>query len=71
VPWLERTQFVSYLATLKDKEIRSSYKLLPRKEGATDTNDINLVRILAVVEAVFRDTYALYSDTSPERKIIQ
>jgi hypothetical protein len=43
VPWLERTQFVSYLATLKDKEIRGSYKLPPRKEGAADAEDINLV----------------------------
>jgi hypothetical protein len=69
VPWLKRTQFVLYLATLKDKEIRSSYKLPPKKEGAADTNNINLVRILAVVEAVFRDVYALYSNTSPEQKI--
>jgi hypothetical protein len=60
-----------YLATLKDKEIRSSYKLLPRKEGAADTNNINLVQILIVVEAVFRDMYALYSNTSPKQKITQ
>ncbi|KFZ15841.1 hypothetical protein V501_02521, partial [Pseudogymnoascus sp. VKM F-4519 (FW-2642)] len=44
VPWPERVEFPSHTATLKDEEIWSSYKLLPKKEvdggaeGATDPN---------------------------------
>jgi hypothetical protein len=69
VPWLERTQFASYLALLKDEEIRTSYELPPkqRREDAADTTeDADLVRILAAAEALFRDVYALCSDMSLE-----
>jgi len=61
------------LTILKDKEIWSSYKLPPRKElngGNKNTEDPNLVRVLVIAEAVLRDAYRLYSNTSPDRKII-
>jgi hypothetical protein len=60
------------LTILKDEEIWSSYKLLPKKEldaGSENTKDPNLVRILVIAEAVLRDAYQLYSDTSPDRKM--
>ncbi|KFZ22997.1 hypothetical protein V502_02522, partial [Pseudogymnoascus sp. VKM F-4520 (FW-2644)] len=59
---------------LKDEEIWSSYKLLPKKEvdrGAEGATDPNLVRILAAAEAMLRDAYKLCSDTSPDRKMTQ
>jgi hypothetical protein len=71
VPWLERTQFASYLAMLKDEEIRSSYELPPKKREDADATDADLARIIAAAEAVFRDAYALCSDTSPKRKMTQ
>jgi hypothetical protein len=71
VPWLERTQFASYLALLKDEEIRSSYALLRKKREDADAEDVDLVRIIAAAEALFRDVYALCSDTSPDRKMTQ
>jgi hypothetical protein len=71
VPWLERTAFPSHLARLKDEEIKSSYKLPPRKEVDADAKDADLVRILAAAEAVLRDAYQLCSDTSPNRKMTQ
>jgi hypothetical protein len=61
------------MITLKDEEIWSSYKLPPKKElnaGSENTEDPNLVRILVAAEAVLRDAYRLYSDTSPDRKMI-
>ncbi|KFX97428.1 hypothetical protein O988_04874 [Pseudogymnoascus sp. VKM F-3808] len=74
VPWLERVEFPSHTATLKDEEVWSSYKLLPKKEvdgGAEGATDPNLVRILAAAEAMLRDAYKLCSDTSPDRKMTQ
>ena len=71
VPWLEWTQFASYLATLRDEEIRSSYELPQKKSGDAEADDTDLVRIIAATEAVFRDAYALCSDTSPTRKMTQ
>jgi hypothetical protein len=72
VPWLERTQFASHLATLKDEEIRSSYELPRRQKGGdVDAGDVDLVRIITAAEAVFKDAYALCGDTSPERKMTQ
>jgi hypothetical protein len=64
--------FLYYIIILKDEEIWSSYKLLPKKEfdtGNKDTKNPNLVRILIAAEAVLRDIYRLYSDISPDRKI--
>jgi hypothetical protein len=52
--------FLSYLTILKDKEIWSSYKLLPKKElntGSKDTKDPSLVRILVAAKVVLRDAY--------------
>jgi hypothetical protein len=72
VPWLERVEFPSHTATLKDEEIWSSYKLLPKKEvdgGAEGATDPNLVRILAAAEAMLRDAYKLCSDTSLDQKM--
>ena len=73
--WLyDVTGFLSHMTTLKDEEIWSSYKLLPKKEldtGSENAKDPNLVRILVTAEAVLRDAYRLYSDTSPDRKMTQ
>ena len=41
--WLKRTAFPSHLAKLKDEEIKSSYKLLPKKELDIDAKDADLV----------------------------
>lgn len=74
VPWLERTDFPSHLARLRDEEIRSSYAL-PLKKGIDTASvyaeDPNLVRILVAAKAVLRDVYRLYSDTSLDRKMTQ
>jgi hypothetical protein len=44
---------------LKDKEIRGSYKLLQKKKGGdANAKGIDLVRIIAVTKAVFRNAYA-------------
>jgi hypothetical protein len=73
VPWLYNvTGFPYHLTTLKDEEIWSSYKLLPKKElnaGSEDAKDPNLVRILVAAEAVLRDAYRLCSDTLLHRKM--
>jgi hypothetical protein len=73
VPWLHDLMgFPSHLATLKDKEIWSSYKLPPKKElnaGSENAEDPNLIRILVIAEAVLKDVYRLYSDTSLDRKM--
>jgi hypothetical protein len=71
VPWLEQTDFPFHLAKLKDKEIKSSYELLPKKELDADAKDADLVRIVAAAEAVLRDAYQLCSDTSLDRKMTQ
>ena len=71
VPWLERTDFLFHLAKLKDKEIKSAYELLPKRELDADAKDADLVRIVAAAEAVLRDAYQLCSDTSPDRKMTQ
>jgi hypothetical protein len=75
VPWLyDVTGFLYHNTTLKDEEIWSSYKLPPKKElnrGYENTKDPNLVRILIAAEAVLRDAYRLYSDTSLDRKMTQ
>jgi len=42
---------------LKDEEIKSSYKLPPKKELDVDAKDADLVRILAAAKAVLRDAY--------------
>jgi hypothetical protein len=66
------TGFLSHLTTLKDKEIWSLYKLLPKKKldaGSEDTKDPNLVRILVIAKTILKDTYRLYNDTSLDRKI--
>ena len=64
-----------YIATLRDKQIWSSYRLPPKKEvdraGAEGAIDPDLACILAAAEAILRDAYKLYSDTSPDRKITQ
>jgi hypothetical protein len=61
VPWLyDLTGFPYYIATLKDEENWSSYKLLLKKElnaGSENAKDPNLIRILVIAEAVLRDTY--------------
>ena len=60
-----------YLARLKDKEIRSSYELLLKRgeeAGTIEAVEADLARIIIAAEAVFRDVYALYSDTSPNVK---
>ena len=69
VSWLERTAFLSYLARLKHKEIKSSYELPRKRELNADAKDPNLVQIIAAAEAVLRNTYQLCSDTSPNRKM--
>jgi hypothetical protein len=64
--------FLFYLIILKDKEIWSLYKLLPKKEldtGNKNTKDPNLVQILVITKTVLRDVYWLYSDTSLDRKM--
>lgn len=66
------TGFLYHLTTLKDEEIWSSYKLPLKKEldaGSENAVDPKLVRILVAAEAVLRDAYQLYSDTSPDRKM--
>jgi hypothetical protein len=73
VPWLYNvTGFPYHNARLKDEEIWSSYKLLLKKElnkGYENIEDPNLVRILIAIEAILRDAYQLYNDTSPDRKM--
>jgi hypothetical protein len=73
VPWLhDVTRFPFHIGDLRDEEIWSSYKLLPKREldaGSEDAQDPDLVRILVAAEAVLRDAYKLCSDTSPERKM--
>lgn len=74
VPWLERTDFPSHLARLKDEEIKSSYALPSKKvlgADAEDAKDFNLVRILVAAKVVLRDAYRLCSDTSPDQKMTQ
>jgi hypothetical protein len=75
VLWLYNlTGFLYHMSNLKGEEIWSLYKLPPKKEpdsSSENTKDPDLVRILAVAEAMLRDAYRLYSDTSPERKMIQ
>jgi len=75
VPWLyDLTGFPYHMPNLKGEEIWSLYKLLPKKEpnsSSENTKDPDLVRILAVAEAILRDTYRLYSDTSPKWKMTQ
>jgi hypothetical protein len=75
VPWLHNvTGFPYHNTTLKDEEIWNSYKLPPKKEldtGSENAEDPNLVRILVATEAVLRDAYRLCSDTSPDRKMTQ
>ena len=66
------TGFLYHLTTLKDEDIWSSYKLPPKKEldtGSEDIEDLKLVRILVVAEAVLRDAYQLYSNTLLDRKM--
>ena len=74
VPWLYNiTGFPYHNTILKDEEIWSSYKLLPKKEfntGSENSEDPSLVRILLIAKAVLRDVYRLYSDISPDRKMI-
>jgi hypothetical protein len=75
VPWLYNlTGFPYHIPHLKGKEIWSLYKLPPKKEldsSSEYVQDPDLVRILAIAEAMLRDTYRLYSDTSPDRKMTQ
>ena len=64
----------SLLAKLKNEEIWGSYKLPPKRElnaRGEEAEDPTLVRILVVTEAVLRDAYQLYNDTSPDRKMTQ
>lgn len=72
VPWLHGlTRFPYHMTKLKDEKIWRSYKLPPKKEldsGSEDAEDPDLVRILVVAEAVLRDAYRLCSDTSLDRK---
>jgi hypothetical protein len=61
------------LTVLKDEEIWGSYKLPLKREfntGGKEAKDPNLVRILVAAKAVLRDIYRLYSNTSPDRKMI-
>jgi hypothetical protein len=74
MPWLETTRFPSHMARLRDEEIRSSYRLPPKKEldwNAQGAVDLDLIRILVAAEGVLRDAYHLCSDSSPERKMTQ
>jgi hypothetical protein len=61
VPWLyDLTGFPYHMATLKDEENWSSYKLPPKKElntSSENAKDPNLVRILVIAKAVLRDAY--------------
>ncbi|OBT71217.1 hypothetical protein VF21_09869 [Pseudogymnoascus sp. 05NY08] len=70
----EQASIVHDFADSRDDEIRSSYKLLPKKEvegGAEGATDPDLARILAAAEAMLRDAYKLCSDTSPGRRMTQ
>jgi hypothetical protein len=75
VPWLhDLIGFPYHLTMLKDKEVRSSYKLPAKKgleTGGEGVADLDLVRILGTAEAVLRGAYRLYSNTSPDRKMTQ
>ena len=60
------------MPNLKCKEIWSLYKLPPKKEldsSSKNAKDPDLVQILATAEAMLRDVYQLYSDTSPDQKM--
>ena len=81
VPWLVHTGFPTHLQGLRDTEIMSSYAL-PRsgdddddddgeEEGSAVDMDTDLRRILTAAKGTLRDAYKLYSDKSPNRKIIQ
>ncbi|RKK19093.1 hypothetical protein BFJ66_g17838 [Fusarium oxysporum f. sp. cepae] len=41
------------------------------EEGSTGDTDIDLRRILAAAKSILRDAYKLYSDKSPDRKMMQ
>jgi hypothetical protein len=72
VPWLKWTDFLSHLARLKDKEIKSLYALLLKKAlnaNAKNAKDPDLVQILVITKAILRDIYQLCSDTSPNWKM--
>lgn len=75
VPWLhDLTGFPYHMPNLKGKEIWSLYKLLPKKDldsSSENAKDPDLVRILAAAEAMLRDAYRLCSNTSPDRKMTQ
>lgn len=75
MPWLhDLTGFPYHMLNLKGEEIWSSYKLLLKKEldsSSKNTEDPDLVRILAAAEAMLRDAYRLCSDTSADRKMTQ
>jgi superfamily II DNA helicase RecQ len=75
VPWLhDLTGFPYHISNLKGEEIWSSYKLPPKKEldsSSENAKDPDLVRILVAAEAMLRDAYRLCSNTSPDRKMTQ
>ncbi|KFZ22884.1 hypothetical protein V502_02629, partial [Pseudogymnoascus sp. VKM F-4520 (FW-2644)] len=59
----------------RKRELINVWKQLPtppkEEEGDEEAANHDLARILRAAEAVLRDAYALYSDTSPERKMTQ
>ena len=68
------TGFLYHIPNLKGKEIWSLYKLLLKKEldsSSKNTKDPNLIRILGIAQTILRDMYQLYSNTSPNQKMIQ
>lgn len=77
IPWLSHTGFPTHLQGLRDREIRSSYALPPKRvlDGHVDDCDCDvdahLVRLLNAAEGMLRDAYKLCCDRSPARKMTQ
>ncbi|KAL7940363.1 hypothetical protein V8C42DRAFT_362771 [Trichoderma barbatum] len=85
IPWLSHTGFPTHLQGLRDREIRSSYALPPKRVldghvsnagsgggGGGDCDvDADLVRLLNAAEGMLRDAYKLCCDRPPARKMTQ
>ena len=70
--WPEKTRFLSYLASLTDTEIQTSYHLSPDNLAqAAVAGKEDLVRILAVTDRMLHKAYRICSDLSPDRKMTQ
>ena len=59
VPWLQRTGFLTHLAGLLDKEVKSSYQLT-----RPDDDDIKLARICEAAESVLSKFHGGASSTA-------